>query len=275
MDLLTPRQKEILEIAQLQGRVMVDDLVGRFDVTPQTIRKDLNDLCLRNVLNRVHGGAVLAMGVTNFDYEARRLLAVDEKRRIGEVAAKLIPSHCTILINIGTTTEQVARHLLTHNGLMVITNNINVVNILNVKPDFEIIVSGGVVRHSDGGVVGEAAVDFIGQFKVDYAIIGASAIDPDGSLLDYDYREVRVSQAIIANARKTILVADAMKFERRAPVRIGHLSAIDMLVTEADPPAPIRQICQENGIEVFTLPDSHSTDDNSESEPHDQNGVTG
>ena len=86
-------------------------------------------------------------------------------------------------------------------------------------------IAGGIVRGSDGGIVGEAAVDFIKQFKVDYAVIGASAIDADGALLDFDYREVKVAQAIIANARHVILVSDSTKFERTAPVRIAHLSA--------------------------------------------------
>ena len=105
---------------------------------------------------------------------------------------------------------------------MVITNNINVANRMRVYPGIEVVIAGGVVRGSDGGVVGEAAVDFIKQFKVDYAVIGASAIDHDGALLDFDFREVKVAQAIIANARHVILVSDATKFERTAPVRIGH-----------------------------------------------------
>ena len=107
---------------------------------------------------------------------------------------------------------------------MVITNNINVANRMRVYPGIEVVIAGGVVRGSDGGIVGEAAVDFIKQFKVDYAVIGASAIDHDGALLDFDFREVKVAQAIIANARHVILVSDSTKFERTAPVRIGHLS---------------------------------------------------
>jgi DeoR family transcriptional regulator, glycerol-3-phosphate regulon repressor len=106
--------------------------------------------------------------------------------------------------------------------------------------------------------VGEAAVDFIGQFKVDYAVIGVSAIDDDGALLDFDYREVRAAQAIIANARQVILVSDAMKFTRSAPVRIGHISQVDSFVTDQAPPEPIADICRHNGvtIEVAGAPDS-------------------
>ena len=130
------------------------------------------------------------------------------------------------------------------------TNNINVANILQGYESIEVIVAGGVLRHGDGGIVGEAAVDFIRQFKVDYAIIGASAIDHDGTLLDYDYREVTVAKTIISSARTSILVADAMKFDRSAPVRIGHLSELDHFVTDNRPSRLIQQICTEHNVQV-------------------------
>ena len=126
MDVLTPRQADIVTLAKSEGRVSVEALADRFNVTPQTIRKDLNDLCERGVLQRYHGGAVLASGIANFGYEARRSLATEEKRRIGLRAAALIPDNSSILINIGTTTEQVAVALRGKQGLLAITNNINV-----------------------------------------------------------------------------------------------------------------------------------------------------
>jgi DeoR family glycerol-3-phosphate regulon repressor len=135
-------------------------------------------------------------------------------------------------------------------GLLVITNNMNVANILQGYEQIEIIVAGGVVRHSDGGVVGEAAVDFIRQFKVDYAVIGTSAIDEDGTLLDFDYREVKVAQAIMNCARQSLLVADRMKFERTAPVRIGHISQLDYFVTDAPPPTRLRELCRDSGVAI-------------------------
>ena len=149
--------------------------------------------------------------------------------------ADLIPDHASLFINIGTTTEAVAHALLRHVGLMVITNNINVATALRPYPEIEVVIAGGVVRRSDGGIVGEAAVDFIRQFKVDFAVIGASAIDADGSLLDFDYREVRVAQAIISNARHVILASDATKFDRSAPVRIGHLEQVHTFITDHAP----------------------------------------
>jgi DeoR family glycerol-3-phosphate regulon repressor len=248
---LTPRQADIMALARQHGRVDVDGLALHFMVTPQTIRKDLNELCDRQLLTRMHGGATYPSGVANYGYEARRLLAADGKRRIGLKAAELIPDHASIIINIGTTTEQVAMALRHHTGLMVVTNNINAANILREVPSAEVVITGGLVRHADGGVVGEAAVDFIRQFRVDYAVIGASAIDADGTLLDFDFREVKVAQAIIETARETILVADAMKFERKAPVRIGHLEQMDAFVTDLTPPQEIIDICEAAHVRLI------------------------
>lgn len=252
---LTPRQNEILGLAHGRGRVSVDDLAARFEVTPQTIRRDLNILCDRHYLQRIHGGAVVTAGVENLGYEARRLMAQEEKQRIGRCAAQLIPNNCSLFINIGTTTEAVARALTGHSDLMVITNNINVANILRLSSGIEVIIAGGVVRRSDGGVVGESAVDFINQFKVDYAVIGTSALDEDGTLLDFDYREVRVSRAIIANARNVLLVADSMKLARSAPVRIGHISQISTFVTDSLGSDGLRQVCMEAGVRVVCAGD--------------------
>src|ERR1700675_1753928 len=239
---LTHRQSEILNIARAFGRVMVEDPARRFEVSAQTIRKDLNDLCDHRSLTRIHGGAIIASGVENLAYEARRFVAAEEKKAIGAAAAALIPNGCSLFINIGTTTEEVASALTSHEDLLVITNNLNVAMLLYRHPRIEVVVAGGAAGRAPGAgggaspaaivgprqggratgaVVGSTATQLIGQFKVDYAIIGVSAIDEEGALLDFDYREVQVAQAIIANARSVMLVADSTKLRRSAPVRIA------------------------------------------------------
>ncbi|SFV38349.1 DeoR family transcriptional regulator, glycerol-3-phosphate regulon repressor [Devosia crocina] len=245
------RQAQIVELARKKGGVTVEQLVDAFGVTPQTVRKDLNLLCDRGALRRTHGGAIHPSGVENVEYEARRQIAILEKHAIGRAAAALIPDNASLFINIGTTTEAVSQALADHRGLMVITNNINVANRLRLAPSMEVVIAGGVVRPSDGGIVGEAAVDFIRQFKVDFAVIGVSAIDADGGLLDFDFREVKVAQAILANARHVILVSDSSKFTRTAPVRIGHLSQAHTFITDNCPHASIRQLCAESGIRLI------------------------
>lgn len=247
------RQRDILALARARGRVSVEDLAQRFDVTPQTIRKDLNDLCEQRLVSRVHGGAIVSSGVENVGYEARRFIAQAEKRAIGAAAARLIPNNASLFINIGTTTEEVARALGDHEGLLVITNNLNVATLLYRHPRVEVIMAGGPVRRADGAVIGAAAVDFINQFRVDYAVIGASAIEEDGSLLDFDVREVRVSRAIIENSRRAMLVADKLKLNRAAPVRIGHLSEIDIFVTDTLSSVPLREVCRDHGVELIEV----------------------
>ena len=244
-------RQAIAELRLRPGEALSEkDIAARFGVSPQTIRKDLNELCDQGLLQRYHGGAMLPSGVANLAYESRRQLATDAKRLIGQRAAELIPNSCSLLINIGTTTEQVASALRGHKGLMVITNNMNVVNILRGYDEIEVIVAGGVLRHSDGGIVGAPAVEFLRQFKVDYAVIGVSAIDEDGGLLDFDYREVEVARKIVESARCVILVADSLKYERSAPVRIGHVSEVDHFVTDAPPPERLARICADNQVKV-------------------------
>jgi DeoR family glycerol-3-phosphate regulon repressor len=121
---------------------------------------------------------------------------------------------------------------------------------LSGNPAFEVIIAGGAVRNRDGGIIGEATIDFINQFKVDFGVIGISGIDVDGTLLDFDYREVRVAQAIIANAREVVLVADHTKFGRSAMVRLGHLSQIDVLITDCPPPASMLETLRAAEVEV-------------------------
>lgn len=249
---LNHRQEEILALVRRHGFVGIEALAGRFAVTPQTIRRDINRLCEQALLRRYHGGAGLPSSVENVTYRARRILCLEEKQRIARHAARLIPDHASLFINIGTTTEEVARALLDHRGLRIITNNLNVAQILAAKPDFEVIAAGGVVRSRDGGIIGEATIDFVNQFRVDFGIIGISGIDADGTLLDFDYREVRVAQAIINNARKVILVADHTKFGRSAMIRLGTLSQVDILVTDRPPPPAMTDVlaAAEVGVEV-------------------------
>ena len=111
---LSPRQLEIIELAKSHGRVLVDELAGKFSVSPQTIRKDLNDLCFQRLLTRIHGGATVPSGTENMQYESRRQIAAREKQAIGIAAAELIPNNASLFINIGTTTEAVGEALIEH-----------------------------------------------------------------------------------------------------------------------------------------------------------------
>jgi DeoR family glycerol-3-phosphate regulon repressor len=247
---LNGRQREILELARRRGFVAIEELAQAFRVTTQTIRRDINQLCGLQLLRRYHGGAGLPSSVENLAYSTRQVLLAAEKERLARRLADEIPDHASLFVNIGTTTEAVARALLNHRGLRVVTNNLNVAVTLSRNPDFDVIVTGGAVRARDQGIIGEATVDFIRQFKLDYGIIGISAIDADGTLLDFDYREVRVSQAIIANSRRVFLAADHTKFQRSAMVRLGEITGIAAFFTDRPPPERIAGLMREHGVEI-------------------------
>lgn len=242
---LSFRQSDILEIAKDEGRVTVEELANRFAVTVQTIRRDLTELSEAGKLDRVHGGAVLRSGVSNIGYEDRRALNHDAKTSIAEQCAADIAEGSAVFMNIGTSTEAVARQLLNHKNLMIVTNNMNVANILADNPECQIVVTGGVLRRADNGLVGNLAVSTIRQFKFDHAIIGCSALDTDGDLMDFDLQEILVSQTIIAQARKISLVADTSKFQRTAPARIASLADIDTVYTDAPLPGELPLKCTE------------------------------
>lgn len=248
--ILNPRQRSLLDAVRQHLTVSVEELAQQLKVTPQTVRRDVKQMEEARLLARYHGGVGLPSSVENIDYSQRQVLNSEAKRRIAAAVALQVPHGCSLLINIGTTTEEVARALGQHTGLHVVTNNLNVAAILADNPGCEVIVAGGVVRGRDRGIVGEATIDFIRQFKVDIGIIGISSIDEDGSLRDFDAREVKVAQAIIEQSREVWLVADQHKFGRKALVRLADLAQVDMLFTDAPPPALFAQVLRDAAVKL-------------------------
>lgn len=247
----TQRHESIIELVRRQGYVSTEELVEHFQVSPQTIRRDLNELAEQNKIQRHHGGAALThSSAVNAAYHDRKVMYLEEKKRIAEQVAHLIPDGATLFIDIGTTPEAVAHALLNHKNLRVVTNNINVATLLMQKEDFRIILAGGEVRSRDGGIIGEATLDFISQFRLDFGILGISGIDSDGSLLEFDYHEVRTKRAIIENSRSVVLVTDHSKFGRNAMVNLGKLDLVDYLFVDQTPPEPIMQLIEQLDIHL-------------------------
>ena len=250
-----PRQLKLLAVVQSLTSASVEQLATQLDVTLQTVRRDVQKLADKGLLVRFHGGVqVPGSTVENLAHKQRENLHADGKASIARTVAAAVPNDCSLILNIGTTTEAIARALAKHSGLRVITNNLNVASILRANTASEVIVVGGVVRSRDGGIVGEAAVDFIRQFKVDIAIIGISGIEDDGSLRDFDFREVKVSQTIISHAREVWLAADHSKFQRHAMVEVANLSQIDRLFTDASPPEPFPALLAEASVRCDVCP---------------------
>jgi DeoR family transcriptional regulator, glycerol-3-phosphate regulon repressor len=245
-----PRQQRLLDQVRTRHHASVDALANLLDVTTQTVRRDVKALVEANLLTRYHGGVSLPSSIENIAYTQRQGMNADGKRRIAQCVAERVPEASSLILNIGTTTEAVARAMLHKRGLRVVTNNLNVAAILSDNPHCEVIVAGGIVRSRDRGIVGEATIDFIGQFNVDIGVIGISGIDGDGSLRDFDYREVKVAHTIIEHSRRIWLAADHSKFNREAMVRLAHLDQVDVLFTDQPVPASFVPILREANVEV-------------------------
>ncbi|UJF19291.1 DeoR/GlpR family transcriptional regulator [Vibrio sp. SS-MA-C1-2] len=247
------RHQEIIDLVKSHGYVNTESLVEHFQVSPQTIRRDLNELAEDNLIRRHHGGATLPSSSVNTSYHDRKGMQLAEKDNIAQSMASYIPDGATLFIDIGTTPEAVARALLDHKGLRVVTNNLNVANILSSKDDFKVIVAGGEVRNKDGGIFGEATLDFISQFRLDFGVLGISGIDFDGSLLDFDYHEVRIKQAIIENSRCVMLGVDHTKFGRNAMVNLGSITELDMLFTDNELPESLASIVDDSDMKLVIV----------------------
>ena len=245
------RRDEIVGLLTRKGHATVQGVADALGMTPQTIRRDLTVLAQENKVVRYHGGASLLAGIEYTSFEARQNISFGRKTRIGAACAALIPDNVVVMINSGTTTAAVAWALDGHNGLRIITDSVKISDEIKGFSGIDVMVPGGRVRASDGAIVGHKAIEFISQFRPDFAIIGAAAIARDGSLLDYDIAEVSVVRAMMAHARNVILCADSEKFQKMAPVRIAGLAEVDVLVTDARCSEVLRQMCQAAKVRVI------------------------
>lgn len=248
--LLSERQTKILAwLKQAGGQLSSQELTDSFNVSVQTIRKDLNELSDQGLVQRVHGGIRLPFHNRNLSFQSRQIINLDAKRTIGQLVADLLPEGTTIFLGIGTTPQQVALALLDHPGLQVITNNLNAAMTLCHNPNIETLLTGGRIRPLDQDLMGEDATRFLRRFQVNFGIFGIGGMGPQGDLMDFSPEESYLSRAIIENSDQRILVADSSKYLRKAPVRTGTLSDVDLFVTDQIT-APIATLCEAARVEI-------------------------
>src|SRR5918998_1661975 len=237
------RQAKILEMLEEHGKVEVGDLSRRLGASEVTIRKDLKELHARGLLLRAHGGAVRA----ETSLQIKAALHAEEKRRIGAAAAALVADGESIILDSGTTTQQVARYLRERRGLKVITNALNVAAELTGSGEVEVILLGGILRQNSGSLVGQFAEEMLRQFSVDKLFLAVDAVDLEFGLSTPNLDESHVNQAMVRAARETILVADSSKLGRRSLSRIVPLSDVARVVTDRGLPESTRAGLRELG----------------------------
>lgn len=254
---ITKRQAEIADLVQKAGFASVEELAERFDVTTQTIRRDVNGLCELGILRRTHGGVEPPARAANIHYSTRQILNLPGKQAIADMVASRVESNQSVAFSIGTTPEIVMQALTAHDNLAVFTNNLNVAFSASSNPSFQVTIAGGRLRYGDRDVLGSAAQAFFANYKVDIGIFGVAGVDEDGTLLDFHEDEVAARQAILANCRTSYLVLDHSKFGRSAHVRGGHMSEVSEIFT--DKPVPENYMhCLKGSKTIIHVPEDGS-----------------
>ena len=239
------RRQEILRAVRA-GTAHVADLAESFGVSEMTVRRDLSALARDGKLERVHGGALHAGEPRFSQIEVERF---DVKDRMGAAAAALVEDGQTVMIDIGTSTLQMARHLHGRR-VTVVTTNLAVLEELLPDPAIELVLPGGTVRRNYRSLVGVVAEDSLRQLKADVAVLGTSAVDSELGVWDTTMVEVPIKRLMIAAADCVVLLADAAKFSMSGVVRVCGPEAIDHIVTDAPLPAACRSAANAAAIEV-------------------------
>lgn len=237
----TERRQQILELVEHQRSVTVAELSERFQVSAATIRRDLDALSRRGMVERAHGGAARRVQAATETPEppllTRSALQAEEKRRIGRAAAAHVHDGETIIISSGTTTAEMAPHLAGRADLTVITNAINIALALAPYPAITVIMPGGVLRHSELSTLGPLAEEAMEELRADKLFLGSSAIHTEYGLSAENFAEARSDQALMRAAREVIVVTDHTKFGRVATVRVTPLARIRRVITGIELPA--------------------------------------
>jgi DeoR family transcriptional regulator, fructose operon transcriptional repressor len=247
------RQEAIASMVLANGRASVAELAQAYDVTTETVRRDLAALDKAGVLRRVHGGAVpvRALHLVEAGVGERESTRADHKDAIARAAAELIPpAGATILLDAGTTTARIAAHLPTDRELVVVTNSVPVAARVAAMPSVSLQVLGGRVRGITQAVVGEQALRVLDTLRVDMAFIGTNGISLRHGLSTPDNDEAAVKRAMVGSANYVVTVADSSKVGREDFVSFAPLSSVDTLITDSEIGDADRARLTEQGVEV-------------------------
>jgi len=248
---LSERQAHIADMIRQTDFIRVEDLARQFQVTTQTIRRDLTLLCDRGIARRVHGGVQRMNTPGNMAYAWRQILNHDAKQTIAREVARHVPNGVSVAFSIGTTPEMVSKALLAHTHLRIFTNNLNIAMLACSNPTFEVTVAGGRLRNEDRDVIGNGMEALFEAYKVDIGIYGVAGVDEDGTLLDFYEEEVRARQIIRENSRSAYLVLDHSKFGRAAHVRGGRIDEATKIFCDRTPPASILALIRQSGAQLI------------------------
>ncbi|MEV0766698.1 DeoR/GlpR family DNA-binding transcription regulator [Nocardia salmonicida] len=232
--LASTRRREIMHRLVTDGYVEAKALADELGVDASTIRRDLDALERAGQAQRTHGGARPTPGATaKLPYAMKEGERLTEKAAIGETAASRVQDGDTVILDSGSTTYEVARALRNRSGLTVITNDLRIAKYIAETPGIRLLVTGGELLGSVFTLVGERAIAFLSDYTADWAFLGADAVDYDAGVTNMNTLEVPLKRAMIAAARRAVVVADSSKFGRRALAKVASLEEIAGVMTDS------------------------------------------
>jgi len=251
------RQNEILASVRSRGACSITELALQLEVSDETIRRNIKPLVRQGLVEKVHGGIVLSQKQEpEPPFEKRMNERVEAKRAISSLVAGIIDNGDSIMLDTGSTTAYVARALADHRDLSVVTNCTEIARTLAREPSNRVHLCGGALRADDWATFGSAAIDFVRQFHVNYAILSIGGVTADGGFMDYHLEEAEFSRAVIEQAKKTIVVADHSKFGNADFIKVCDFEQVDMVVVDQAPPVRIMNELREAGVGIITPDDS-------------------
>ncbi|MBM6550931.1 DeoR/GlpR family DNA-binding transcription regulator [Marinomonas ostreistagni] len=248
---LNERQLHILNWVQQCDLLLVEDMVERFAVSSQTIRKDINQLAERHLVRRQHGGIAPVSTAENLPFANRQHLNSVAKQAIAQRVAANIPNGASVFLGIGTTVENVAKALLDHQALQIFTNNLTVATLFAQREDISVRLTAGRMRHRHCDLVGSDAIDSMRKYVFDYGVLGCGGLHERYGVLDFDADEANISRTLIEQSRHTLLVADQHKWGRKASACVASFNTIESLFTDAIATSQM-EVLESSGTQIIT-----------------------
>ncbi|MBX3597784.1 MAG: DeoR/GlpR transcriptional regulator [Rhizobiaceae bacterium] len=241
------RHGEIMRLLQAEGTITVSDLAERLGVSLETVRRDVKPLADEGAVIKMHGAIGLPNLTGEAPFERRMRENAEAKRAIGRHAAGTIRDGDSIMLDTGTTTSYLARELLGHRRLTVVTNSSDVARTLATVNENRVYMAGGELRTDNGAAFGVSAIEFVSRFNVTHAFVTAGAIDTALGLMDYNLEEAEFARMVLARGARTVVVTDHSKFGRHGLVQVCGFEGFGELITERQPPREIATAIRDAG----------------------------
>jgi len=254
--LVNERRNKILEHIAEFGAIQIQDICGMFGISDMTARRDLNDLDRKGLLRRIHGGAVANLGRSyEPPFQTRSSKNERKKKAIGQKAAELIYDGDSVSLDVGTTTLEVARQLEDKTNLTIVTNCLQIANLLvgtlSLEVSSRLIITGGIVRPRELSMVGSIPQGVYTNFHTDKAFIGIGGISLENGLTEYNIEDSEIKKVLLQNSLHKIIVADSSKFEVTTFNSVSPLEAVDTIVTDAEAPQEMIEAIRGLGVNVL------------------------